>query len=31
MITLEEIASRLKDKGDYGISVHHRDINVFGK
>lgn len=26
-----ELHKRLKDKGDYGISVHHRDINVFGK
>lgn len=26
-----ELYHRLKDKGDYGISVHHRDINVAGK
>lgn len=26
-----ELYSRLKDQGDYGISVHHRDINVAGK
>lgn len=26
-----ELHKRLKDKGDYGISVHHRDINVAGK
>ena len=26
-----ELYKRLKDKGDYGISVHHRDINVAGK
>lgn len=26
-----ELYYRLKDKGDYGISVHHRDINVAGK
>ncbi len=26
-----ELYQRLKDKGDYGISVYHRDINVLGK
>lgn len=26
-----ELYARLKDKGDYGISVHHRDISVAGK
>ncbi len=26
-----ELYNRLKDKGDYGINIHHRDINVAGK
>lgn len=26
-----ELYKRLKDKGDYGINVYHRDINVAGK
>ncbi len=26
-----ELYKRLKDKGDYGINVHHRDITVAGK
>lgn len=26
-----ELYKRLKDKGDYGINVHHRDVTVAGK